>query len=116
MFSLQKPSLRRAVAIAVFQIGMVTFYYQDLTLLMIALLVSVLFLLWQFRFSLSTLIIFGVFALAGVLAEGMVVTRGAWSYADQHFFGLPVWLPLIWGSVGVAGMRLTQLVQQRYGT
>lgn len=107
--------LKVAIGVAVVQVALVTFLYQQELLVTILLAVSALALLWYMSFSRIAWISFLVFAASGFIAEAIVVTGGAWVYDTQHVFGLPIWLPLLWGGVGLASVRLTEKLQQRYG-
>jgi hypothetical protein len=40
--------------------------------------------------------LFGFFF--GPLAEVVAIHAGAWTYAAPQFFGMPLWLPFLWGS------------------
>lgn len=37
----------------------------------------------------------------GPIAEALSIAAGAWSYANPQFFGVPVWLPFVWGAATV---------------
>lgn len=70
----------------------------NLTTLILGLLVLGMFALSPRR---TTLAAFLIGAIGGPLSEVVAVHFGAWSYADAQFFGIPVWLPLIWGLAAV---------------
>ena len=36
-------------------------------------------------------------ALTGSFAEMICIHFGVWRYNDPQFFGVPLWLPLLWG-------------------
>lgn len=41
----------------------------------------------------------------GAYAESLIIqTGGAWTYANPQFFGIPIWLPAIWGLTATALM------------
>ena len=40
-------------------------------------------------------------AVAGSLCEVIAISAGAWEYSNAQFLGIPIWLPLAWGSAGV---------------
>lgn len=45
---------------------------------------------------------FGAIAVMGAYAEAQIMLFGrTWAYADAQFAGIPVWLPVLWGLVGV---------------
>ncbi|HIH19016.1 TPA: hypothetical protein HA225_03490 [Candidatus Micrarchaeota archaeon] len=37
---------------------------------------------------------------------------GAWFYLQQHLFGIPIRLPLVWGTAGVFLLRLSDAIKQ----
>ena len=111
----RRHQLKMSVFVAMLQVYTVTFHHADVVLTMSVLLTSSLFLLWWFSFSKVSLITFGIFALSGFIAEAIAVYGGAWIYAEQHVLSLPLWLPLVWGSVGVASIRLVEKLNERYG-
>ena len=44
---------------------------------------------------------FLIIAIGGAVVEIILVNIGqAWNYATQHFFGIPIWMPLFWGVLG----------------
>ena len=44
-----------------------------------------------------------VLVLAGgaVVELALVNYAGAWSYSTKHFMGIPIWMPLFWGNIGI---------------
>lgn len=40
-------------------------------------------------------------ALLGAASEVVVIYHGAWSYALPQLLGIPIWLPLIWGTASL---------------
>ncbi len=53
---------------------------------------------------------FLIAALLGATAEIVAVKFGAWQYANPTYFGVPIWLPLLWGSATVFIARTTELM------
>ena len=53
---------------------------------------------------------FLIAALLGAAAEIVAVKFGAWQYANSTYFGVPLWLPLLWGSATVFIARLTEML------
>lgn len=39
--------------------------------------------------------------IGGPLAEAVMIYSGAWSYAEPHLLGFPLWLPFLWGNAAV---------------
>jgi len=64
---------------------------------------------WNTRWQL--LRVYLVFALAGSLSEILAIWSGAWSYGLPQLFGIPIWLPLVWGN---SSLLLAELIH-RYG-
>jgi hypothetical protein len=98
--------------VGLIEIVLVTYFYESTILLTVLLLgcVAVLFLL--VGWSKTSIRIFLILAFSGFLAEAIVVQNGAWTYATQHFLLLPVWLPLLWGSVGLAMLHTIRLLEK----
>ena len=42
----------------------------------------------------------------GPLMEAIIISFGAWSYAEPHLLGFSIWLPFIWGNAGLFLNRL----------
>jgi uncharacterized membrane protein YoaT (DUF817 family) len=62
-------------------------------------LVSVLFMLAaRDRHSWKIFLLSSVF---GPITEIICIAAGAWSYALPFAFGIPLYLPLVWGSAGL---------------
>lgn len=47
----------------------------------------------------------------GPLAEMRAVGAGAWTYANPHFEGLPAWMFLVWGAIGIFIASLYELLR-----
>ncbi len=50
---------------------------------------------------------FFLFGFLGAAAEFFPVQYGAWSYSTAVPYGLPAYLPIIWGTAGVAIIHMT---------
>jgi 1,4-dihydroxy-2-naphthoate octaprenyltransferase len=48
--------------------------------------------------------------IAGSVSEMIAMRTGAWSYADPTAFGIPMWLPVLWGIAGLFIIRLYGLL------
>lgn len=46
-------------------------------------------------------LLFVIGGLFGAFAEGFAMSYGAWVYANSDFFGIPLWLPLLWGIAAI---------------
>ena len=47
-------------------------------------------------------------ALLGPIMEAVVIRTGAWQYAHPTAFGIPVWLPLLWGLTALSLVRISR--------
>ena len=54
--------------------------------------------------------IFIIAAAAGTIAEAVAIKFGAWHYANPTALGVPIWLPLLWGSAVVFIKRFSETV------
>jgi hypothetical protein len=52
-------------------------------------------------------------AIAGSASEMIAITAGAWHYANPQFAGIPIWLPLLWGSASILFMQLSEPLNSR---
>lgn len=50
--------------------------------------------------------LFALALVAGVVIEPLAVRGGLWSYSTGYFFGVPLWIFLVWGVVVVSGYRV----------
>lgn len=111
---MKRHKLATSTIVALVQIYLITYHYQQNYFVFISLLISALFLLWIFQFSTRMQCIFFIVGFFGFVAEALVVTSGAWIYDTQHLLGLPLWLPILWGSVGVATACLSDKLSRNY--
>lgn len=51
--------------------------------------------------SLVELFLFVICGLAGALAEMIAIFHGTWYYNTQHLYGIPFWLPVLWGLAAI---------------
>lgn len=58
------------------------------------------------------LAVFCIMALWGAGAEITGVKYGAWAYHLPDFYGIPIWLPLVWGNAAVFIKRIWEFVQE----
>ncbi len=60
----------------------------------------------------SVIFIYTVSFIFGALSEILVINVGsAWQYTSKQIFGIPFWLPFIWGNVGLFINRLNLFVK-----
>lgn len=65
--------------------------------------------LWHEKSDIATYILAAVF---GPLAEMISINSGAWQYSNSNAFGIPIWLPLMWGMAGMLANRVSKAVQK----
>ena len=51
--------------------------------------------------SKEALILFLVVGFSGALAEAIAIFFGTWMYAKLQLFGIPIWLPVLWGLAAI---------------
>lgn len=49
---------------------------------------------------------FFIVGFLGPLSEILIIIGGAWFYAQPHFWGIPFWLPFLWGLTGMIFITL----------
>lgn len=49
----------------------------------------------------SDVAIYFLAGAGGAVGEIIAVAYGAWIYSIPAFFGIPIWLPFLWGAAGV---------------
>ncbi len=47
-------------------------------------------------------------AVVGSISEIVAIATGAWQYANPQLLGIPIWLPLVWGSAAVLFIQLSE--------
>ena len=56
--------------------------------------------------------LFILVAAWGAISETVAIHFGAWSYPQPALFGIPYWLPLVWGIAGIFIKRLYQGIKE----
>lgn len=80
-------------------------FYHNILLACILLIFLTSYTLFRYDSKLVTvLFIFGLFF--GTFAEIFSVYYGVWSYALPNFFGVPLWLFIVWGNAAIFIYRL----------
>lgn len=51
-------------------------------------------------------LLYALSGIFGVIAEVIAITTGTWQYAAPYMFGVPIWLPFLWGIAGLYMKRL----------
>lgn len=73
--------------------------------------IALLFILFPHDSKIWKIWVFG--ALFGPLSEAFCIYYGLWNYAHPDFFGIPIWLPLVWGNVFILGALLYKMIPKR---
>jgi uncharacterized membrane protein YoaT (DUF817 family) len=60
---------------------------------------SILFV--TINFSFSRLLLFLLVFFAGPVSEIIAIYAGAWTYTYPSVFGIPLWLPFVWGNASL---------------
>jgi len=79
-------------------------------LLSIGLLLITSLLMLSMNWSYGYLIFFILVLISGPAAEATAIHFGTWRYEDPFFFGVPIWLPLVWGNAGLYIVRLWSFI------
>jgi uncharacterized membrane protein YoaT (DUF817 family) len=90
------------IALVVLQITAVSIWYSEPIAVFVATAVIAVTFLATLHFSRRYVFSFFLFGVLGTVAEFFPVQFGAWSYAEVGRVGLPAYLPIIWGTAGVA--------------
>jgi len=57
------------------------------------------------------IIIFIFCGIAGAIAEIIGIYFGAWSYSKPFFYGIPIWLPFLWGIAALFLIKLSESIK-----
>ena len=49
-------------------------------------------------------------AILGSIAEMIAIYFGAWKYATPTVFGIPMWLPFVWGNAALYIVRMNRVI------
>ena len=74
--------------------------------------VAMLALSTNLRFDIA---LFFICALIGFSIERILIRGGEQHFSQASLFGMPVWLPLVWGMGGVAMIRLGDTIVPMFG-
>ncbi|MFP4119057.1 MAG: hypothetical protein ACLFTH_03300 [Candidatus Woesearchaeota archaeon] len=94
-------------------LAVMSLYAHELLLLFVLVLLAALMLL--VRRSLAELLLFISCGLGGALAELVAIFHGTWYYSTQHFYGIPFWLPVLWGVAAIFIKRVYEDILARLG-
>jgi len=80
----------------------------NLVFFLLGLLWLIAILLWHDKYD---FIAFIIAAVLGPIAEIICIRFGVWSYANSSLFGIPIWLPLLWGFAVVMLRRIFETLK-----
>jgi len=90
---------------------LVCFFWQKPVVCFVGLLIlSILYFVFLNRKN--ALMIFITIGLLGSISEAICVYFGAWSYTIPNIFGIPIWLPLVWGMAGLCFWDINRFFQK----
>ena len=96
---------RHAVSIAaVLSVAMTAILWRQQLLLavILAILACCVFLVEGLNYTKM----FAVTGLLGTVTEAICIHYGAWHYTKSGFWGVPYWLPILWGMAGVTSLMI----------
>lgn len=69
--------------------------------LLLTILIAFLVIYFFFKHKVEDVLFFIVPFILGPASEIIAIKLGAWSYAQPQFYGIPFWLPVLWGISGL---------------
>ena len=84
-----------------------SFYQQNSIIFLTLLFVSVGFFARPTRKK-KEIITYGIGAIVGPSMEAIIIDAGVWAYANPSMFGVPIWLPLLWGLTACMMMKVAE--------
>lgn len=48
----------------------------------------------------------------GALGEKVAIAGGAWQYPNPQLFGIPIYLPFLWGLTGITGITFYEGIKE----
>ena len=76
---------------------------------LIALLLVTAIGIYAIRPSATSVVVYMTGFVFGPMAEAMSISTGAWDYDTTHLFGVPVWLPFVWGNAALFIQNMAEL-------
>jgi uncharacterized membrane protein YoaT (DUF817 family) len=76
---------------------------------LIALLVVTAAAILRIRPNATSVVVYITAFVFGPAAEAVSITTGAWDYDSSQLFGVPVWLPFVWGNAGLFILNMSEL-------
>ena len=99
-------NVRKVLSVIVIGLGAVgtlmsvaLLWQMPLVLTAVLVLISAFMLFYHKSKSVLFVYVFGFFF--GPITEIVAISHGAWSYAAPHLFGVPFWLPFVWGAASI---------------
>jgi len=99
-----------AIASLVAVVTLIATSYEENLLITSVLVLSVLAILLRKGCSRRDVVAFCIGAILGPSMEVIAIRGGAWQYAHPSFFGIPLWLPFLWGLTAFAMQKITQWI------
>ncbi|MDA3856088.1 MAG: DUF2878 family protein [Candidatus Woesearchaeota archaeon] len=65
--------------------------------LVLVLLIFYAFLILFLMKDKDMILIFFICGLMGAISEIIAISYGAWTYSKPNYFGIPIWLLVLWG-------------------
>jgi hypothetical protein len=91
----------------------VSFHWSSPSLLTLALLVIAATMILSGTRRAHDTLFFILAGIWGALSEAVAVNfGGAWHYSSPFQFGIPLWLPILWGIAGIFLIRLSDTVAE----
>jgi uncharacterized membrane protein YoaT (DUF817 family) len=76
---------------------------------LIALLLVTAAAIYRIRPNTSSVVVYATGFIFGPAAEAVSITTGAWEYDSTFVFGVPVWLPFVWGNAALFIQNMAEL-------
>jgi hypothetical protein len=95
------------LALYALSVGAIAMLYPHPIILSVAMAILAV-LAWRLDPKPGDLLYLVAAAVFGPLAEAVAIARGAWTYADPDFLGIPLWLPVGWGLAYLLLKRLSE--------
>jgi len=86
-------------------------YLSDNYLLCILSLVLIAIIMLGINYNKRDIIFYLAIFISGPLAESIGIQNGLWTYSDPLIFGIPIWLPFVWGNAGLYMLRLLEMIR-----
>lgn len=90
--------------------AMATYFWKnvEITTALVILESAAALAIWRGRKYITVYVISAIF---GPLAESVSIIFGAWSYGNPTAFGVPLWLPFLWGMAGLLAAKASEEIK-----